>query len=135
MEPDNSSPAEFFTDPLVQHVELETPMTCNILEDEAKVGEKRLRSVVWQHFKKINVEGVDKAECNYCKKLLGAQRRNGTKHLHEHHKVCKMRPFKNMRQQTLLQQQWKVDGKMCISNHTFDQETSRKELTSMTIMH
>lgn len=135
MEPDNSSSAEFSTDPPVQHVELETPMTCNTLEDEAKVGEKRLRSVVWQHFKKINVEGVDKAECNYCKKLLGAQRRNGTKHLHEHHKVCKMRPFKNMRQQTLLQQQWKVDGKMCISNYTFDQETSRKELASMTIMH
>ncbi|KAH7663286.1 Ribonuclease H-like protein [Dioscorea alata] len=89
--------------------------------------------MVWQHFKKNKVG--DKAECNYCKKLLGGDSKNGTRHLHDHHKVCKMRPFNNIRQKTLVQQQWKADGKMCVSNYTFDQESSRKDLASMIITH
>ena len=30
----------------------------------------RLKSVVWNHFKKRKVDGKDKAECNYCMRLL-----------------------------------------------------------------
>ena len=30
----------------------------------------RLKSVVWNHFKKRKVHGKDKAECNYCTRLL-----------------------------------------------------------------
>ncbi|KAH7688600.1 beta-beta-alpha zinc fingers domain-containing protein [Dioscorea alata] len=112
---------------------IDTPT--QISEETTQVGEKRLKSMVWQHFKKIKVGESDKAECNYCKKLLGGDSKNGTRHLHDHHKVCKMRPFNNIRQKTLVQQQWKADGKMCVSNYTFDQESSRKDLASMIITH
>ena len=30
----------------------------------------RLKSIVWNHFKKRRVDGKDKAECNYCTRLL-----------------------------------------------------------------
>ncbi|KAJ0981634.1 hypothetical protein J5N97_009889 [Dioscorea zingiberensis] len=112
---------------------MDSPTQVN--EEEPQVGGKRLKSMVWQHFKKIKVGELNKAECNYCKKLLGGESKNGTRHLHDHNKVCKMRPFNNIRQKTLVQQQWKADGKMSISNYTFDQESSRKDLASMIIMH
>jgi len=47
---------------------------------EAQGGICRLKSKIWQHFKKIKVNGLDKAECKYCKKL-GGKSKNGTKHL------------------------------------------------------
>ena len=31
---------------------------------------ERLKSVVWNHFKKRKVDGKDKVECNYCMRLL-----------------------------------------------------------------
>nr|GMC79941.1 zinc finger BED domain-containing protein RICESLEEPER 2-like [Ipomoea batatas] len=34
-------------------------------EREPQVGEKRLRSTVWEHFTKIKVNGLNKAKCNY----------------------------------------------------------------------
>lgn len=69
------------------------------------------------------------------KKLLGWQSKNWTKHLHDHHRSCKMKPNKNMKQQTLLQQQWMTDGKMGLSTYKFDPEVSRRELACMIIMH
>ena len=30
----------------------------------------RLKSVVWNHFKRRKVDGKDKAKCNYCTRLL-----------------------------------------------------------------
>ena len=43
----------------------------------------RLKSVVWNHFKRRKVDGKDKAECNYCTRLLVGGSKNGTKHLHD----------------------------------------------------
>ncbi|KAE8657275.1 hypothetical protein F3Y22_tig00116996pilonHSYRG00365 [Hibiscus syriacus] len=44
--------------------------------DDINVGtnsrKRKLTSVVWNHFEKVNVNGDDKAECRYCKKKLGA---------------------------------------------------------------
>lgn len=48
----------------------------------------RLKSVVWSHFKKTQVNGEDKAQCNYCKKLLSEKSKNGMKHLHLHMESC-----------------------------------------------
>ena len=39
-----------------------------------KIGGGRLKSIVWNHFDKI---GQDKAQCKYCKKLLGGASKNG----------------------------------------------------------
>ena len=48
---------------------------------KAQGGICRLKSKIWKYFKKIKVNGLDKAECKYCKKLLGGKSKNGTKHL------------------------------------------------------
>ena len=53
----------------------------------------RLKSVVWNHFKKMKVDGKDKAECNYCTRLLVGGSKNGTKHLHDHIKICPRKKF------------------------------------------
>ncbi|KAF7833130.1 zinc finger BED domain-containing protein RICESLEEPER 2-like [Senna tora] len=46
--------------------------------EDANVGQKRKTSVVWNHFKKLKVNGDDKSECNYCKKRLIAKSNDGT---------------------------------------------------------
>ncbi|KAI8563870.1 hypothetical protein RHMOL_Rhmol03G0142700 [Rhododendron molle] len=40
----------------------------------------------WQHFDKGEINGKVKAKCLYCKKLLSANTKNGTKALNEHYK-------------------------------------------------
>ncbi|KAF7827285.1 zinc finger BED domain-containing protein RICESLEEPER 2-like [Senna tora] len=42
---------------------------------EKVVGHKRKSSVVWNHFKKVKINGEEKAECNYCSKKLTAKSR------------------------------------------------------------
>ncbi|XP_039043661.1 uncharacterized protein LOC120182893 [Hibiscus syriacus] len=60
--------------------------------DDRNVGtncrKRKLTSVVWNHFEKVNVNGEDKVECRDCKKKLGANSKNGTRHLHDHFKSC-----------------------------------------------
>jgi len=41
------------------------------LDDGEKPGSKRKRSVAWNHFKELIVNGQKKGECNYCQKKLG----------------------------------------------------------------
>eukprot|EP00268_Persea_americana_P039230 TRINITY_DN3884_c0_g2_i1.p1 TRINITY_DN3884_c0_g2~~TRINITY_DN3884_c0_g2_i1.p1 ORF type:complete len:125 (-),score=18.88 TRINITY_DN3884_c0_g2_i1:533-907(-) len=60
----------------------------------------RLKSVVWQHFGKIEitekVNGKDvpkvKVVCKYCKKSLVSRLDDGTSHLHRHFKLCLNKP-------------------------------------------
>lgn len=53
------------------------------------LGKKRkLTSSAWDHFTKQVVNGTTKAVCNYCLKKLSGESRNGTKHLHDHYKIC-----------------------------------------------
>ena len=63
---------------------------CVILGESSKKGsfKSRLTSVVWNHFKKQKLNGVDRAVRNYCKRKLGGESKNGTKHLYEHIKIC-----------------------------------------------
>ena len=59
------------------------------VEDDVPVGSKRkLRSEVWKDFDLINVSGVWKAKCKWCKKHLGGETRNGTTYLKNHIAVC-----------------------------------------------
>ena len=72
---------------------------CVILGEGSEKGsfKRRLTSIVWNHFKKQKINGVDKAVCNYCKQKLRGESKNGTKHLHEHIKICPYKEQKNIR--------------------------------------
>ena len=58
---------------------------------------RKLTSVVWNHFKREKIDGEWKAICNYCRKKLSGKDSHGTKHLHDHYKACMPRKTKAMR--------------------------------------
>ena len=88
---------------------------------EAQGGICRLKSKIWQHFKKIKVNGLDKAECKYCKKLLGGKSKNGTKHLWQHNEICAQYKIfmRGMKGQTFLTPKV-VQGKQELGAGTYD---------------
>jgi len=55
---------------------------------QAELEKRKLKSIVWQHFVKIKVDGKYKVKCNYCKKLPSGEIKNGTRHLHHHLDIC-----------------------------------------------
>ncbi|XP_023913078.1 zinc finger BED domain-containing protein RICESLEEPER 3-like [Quercus suber] len=98
----------------------------------------RLKSVVWNHFKKRKVDGKDKAESKYCTRFLVGGSKNGTKHLHDHLKICPRKKFKDirdMKQKILVRDQHNVDLMAGVNAYHFDQDKSRKELARMIILH
>ncbi|KAL5193473.1 Zinc finger BED domain-containing protein RICESLEEPER 2 [Glycine soja] len=103
---------------------------------EARGGICRLKSKIWQHFKKIKVNGLDKAECKYCKKLLGGKSKNGTKHLWQHNEICVQYKIfmRGMKGQTFLTPKV-VQGKQELGAGTYDAERAREELAKEIIMH
>lgn len=88
------------------------------------------RSIVWEHFTKMKVNGEDKAQCNACKKYLCGASKNGTKHLHLHMKSCPRRKMTDIRQKILT---GKLKGEL--TSQAFDQQVARKDLAEMIILH
>ncbi|XP_044493362.1 zinc finger BED domain-containing protein RICESLEEPER 3-like [Mangifera indica] len=94
----------------------------------------RCKSIVWEHFKKVKVDGKDKAECNYCHKQLVSGGKNGTRHLHDHHKICPKRKYHDVSQKLLVGSH-RENNKLTLSTCQFDQEAGRKDLANMIILH
>ncbi|KAG5521964.1 hypothetical protein RHGRI_034248 [Rhododendron griersonianum] len=65
----------------------------------------------WQHFDKGEINGKVKAKCHYCKKLLAANTKNGTKALNEHYERCPRRKVADSSQKVLTQSFMTGDGK------------------------
>ena len=107
------------------------------VEDDVPVGSKRkLRSEVWKDFDLINVSGVWKAKCKWCKKYLGGETRNGTTHLKNHIAECQDRATrKGLTQSTLKLSANPQDGTVTLEKYVFDQDVARKELALMIIVH
>ncbi|KAL0342672.1 UNVERIFIED_CONTAM: putative AC transposase [Sesamum calycinum] len=83
------------------------------IEETSEDNSKRKRtSEAWNHFKRVKVEDIQFAECNYCKARLKAPAGYGTTHLHKHYeKVCKKRPRKIDIHQSFL----KTNKKLVVS--------------------
>jgi hypothetical protein len=83
----------------------------------------RLKIFVWEHFTKIKRDdGKDKAECNYCKKLLGGSSNDGSSHLKGHLLICPKRKLlmKSDKEQTFLTTtslQDKQEERACTCNY------------------
>ena len=104
-------------------------------ELESKLANNKLRSVVWQHFKKVKIDGVWKAVCNYCTKKLLGESKSGTKHLHNQYKICPQRRVVESKQKVLTQDLFRGEGKRKLDAYTFDQEFARRQLAKMIILH
>jgi len=108
-------------------------------EDQDFGTKRKLRSVVWNDFKKVKVAGEVKAQCNYCHKQLGGKSRNGTRHLHDHLKICTLKRIKLHNQnKTLSQSALRLsskEGGISVENYAFDPEVARRELAAMIVLH
>lgn len=139
--PIDLTPSPIEADPTPSPSPINVDSTPSLIEDEAnnveaQGGISRLKSKIWQHFKKIKVNGIDKAECNYCKKLLGGKAKNGTKHLWQHHQICVQYKIlmRGMKGQAFLKPKV-VQGKQELGAGTYDTENARGELAKAIIMH
>lgn len=99
------------------------------------LGNKRtLKSQVWNHYKRQKIGDKWKAICNYCKKQLGGDTKNGAKHLHDHFKICPLRTTRDIKQ-SYLKSITDAAGNVSIGTYTFDEEFARKELATMIILY
>ncbi|XP_055803527.1 zinc finger BED domain-containing protein RICESLEEPER 1-like [Solanum dulcamara] len=97
------------------------------------------RSAAWPHYEKLIEDGINKAKCRYCGKvLLADSTKNGTSGLNKHLKTCPKNPnkvnnFNSKYKQSNLN--FPLEGEMCDGAiWTFDQEASRRALVEMLIL-
>ncbi|KAG8382701.1 hypothetical protein BUALT_Bualt05G0104800 [Buddleja alternifolia] len=99
-------------------------------------SKRKQTSEMWTHFKKVKVDDMQYAECNYCKTRIKAPPGFGTTSLFKHYrKACKRRPRGLDIRQSLIKTSKKVSGAEELTTHTFSQEYMRSELARMVILH
>lgn len=99
------------------------------------VKKRKLRSIVWKEFTGVEVNGILKAECMWCKDKLGGETKNGTKHLHDHLAICQSRACRKGLKQCTLRMAKAADGSVSVEKYIFDQYVVRKELSLMICLH
>ncbi|XP_057779587.1 zinc finger BED domain-containing protein RICESLEEPER 3-like [Salvia miltiorrhiza] len=145
---ENKLAEESFVEQLVNVIVLENDSTnakivgtTEVKVEDGKMAKKRT-SKAWDHFKIIMVNGVQKAKCNYCTATLSYNGTSGTSHLLKHaNLVCPKRHLRLGLGQTKLNVKTEVDGTTVLELKDrekpvkFDQETSRRDLVSMVVIH
>lgn len=64
-------------------------------EEEVIIGCKRkLKSVVWNEFTKVQIGSSEYAKCNHCSKKLSGLSTHGTNHLKCHLRTCVLKKIK-----------------------------------------
>ena len=85
------------------------------------VSKIKRTSVIWNHFKLKNVEGKTKAQCNYCKKYLLGESKQGINHLRTHLERCPLLKLRgDLRRQVMIKEQGKANKKVSASPYNFD---------------
>lgn len=119
------------------NIEIDSTQATNdnaIPSTEAAMGLRRQTSVVWNHFKRQKINGEWKAVCNYCGRKLLGDPRQGTSHLTNHFKCCKLRTTRDIRQALIKTE--KIGGEtVVVGNYAFNQESARRALARMIILH
>ncbi|CAL2256962.1 unnamed protein product [Prunus armeniaca] len=83
-EDNNPTPTENDSNPII--TENNNTKATNSTQDA--VNKRKGRSPAWEQFEKKETCGQMKAECIHCKNTLGANSKNGTRHLLDHVKSC-----------------------------------------------
>lgn len=137
-----SNPTQESTCPPNQDVSSNPSQTPDVGQEEQidtslEPASKKLRSEVWQEFKKMKVNGKEKAECIWCKKQLSATSKNGTNHLKGHLLRCIQKKIKNKNhdkgQPFLLPTI--SEGKQELGIGTYNPENVKKLIAEAIIMH
>jgi hypothetical protein len=108
------------------------------VEPSVSPNKKGLKSDVWPHFRREQINGVWKAICKACDKKLGGNTSAGTTHLRDHLRICPLRT-KRGPNQALLKLTEQASGpkpeSFLSGNYTFNQNVSRNELAKMIVLH
>ncbi|KAL9426875.1 hypothetical protein AB3S75_033623 [Citrus x aurantiifolia] len=94
----------------------------------------RLRSIVWEHFEKKKINGIDKVVYDYCKNALVAQSTDGTKHLHDHLKTCQVKKETKATEFPPAKKAAGEKGKTAVETH-FDPDITRRKMACAIVMH
>ncbi|KAJ4831213.1 hypothetical protein Tsubulata_049326 [Turnera subulata] len=70
-------------------------------DNQISPNKKGLKSSIWDHYKRQKIDDKWKAICKYCSRKLVGETRMGTKHLHDHISICKLRTVRGPRQMLL----------------------------------
>ncbi|CAN1753146.1 Zinc finger BED domain-containing protein DAYSLEEPER [Linum perenne] len=93
-----------------------------------------LTSDVWVHFSRKMVNGVLKARCKYCLKLLSGDSNSGTSHLRNHNRTCIRKKIYDG-QQKVMGPNFLHKGKAQLVATEYNSEVCKKELCSMILIH
>ncbi|CAN0908225.1 Zinc finger BED domain-containing protein RICESLEEPER 1 [Linum grandiflorum] len=77
-----------------------------------------LTSDVWPHFTRLYLNGILKAKCIYCKKVLAGKSTNGTSHLRTHRNRCVQKKI-HYGSQRILGANYSAKGKAEMSTNQF----------------
>ncbi|KAK8502493.1 hypothetical protein V6N12_005479 [Hibiscus sabdariffa] len=127
-------PSEENLSPSFQESSIPTSSQLND-SNEGYTTNSKLKSTVWEHFTKEKINNEWKATCNHCKKKLNGDSKNGTSHLREHLRRCNNKGQVGIRQQVLLANVKKSDGKVALKTASFNQDVSRRGLSKLIVMH
>ncbi|XP_020964317.1 zinc finger BED domain-containing protein RICESLEEPER 1-like [Arachis ipaensis] len=97
-----------------------------------------VKSAYWEYFDRLKVEGEWKAKCKFCKNVLSANPRNGTKSLRNHvDRYCKRIKVANSRQSSIVESLSKQSQKQKVNEDgfVFDPSFTRKCVAEMIILH
>jgi len=100
---------------------------CEIESSTPTVNSRKLISDGWNHYKRQKIDGNWKAVCNYCEKRLLDDERQGTSHLQNHFKTCKLRTTRDIKQGFLKTQEVENET-MVVGSYAFNQQTTRHTL-------
>ena len=94
---------------------------------------ERFRSIMWEHFEKKKMNGIDKAVCNYCKNALVVRGTDG-KHLHDHLKTCQVKKEIEATEFPPAKKAAGEKGKNAVETH-FDLDIMRRKMARASVMH
>ncbi|CAN1190018.1 Putative AC transposase [Linum perenne] len=109
------------------------PQPAAIVGDE-NVDQSRLTSDVWAHCSRVRVNGVMKAKCKYCRKLLSGESNSGTSNIRNHIRTC-IRKKIHDGQQKVLGSNFISKGKAKLVAIEYNYEVAKKMLCSMILIH
>ncbi|KAL6279059.1 hypothetical protein ACE6H2_015940 [Prunus campanulata] len=129
-EDNNPTPTENHSNPTV--TENNNTEAANSTQDA--VNKRKGRSLAWEHFEKKEICGQIKAVCIHCKNTLGANSKNGTRHLLDHVKSCLYKRQRTI-DQSMLNPTKSNDGTVKLGTYNFDHDHARRTLANMIILH
>ncbi|RYQ99338.1 hypothetical protein Ahy_B07g087272 isoform B [Arachis hypogaea] len=97
-----------------------------------------VKSAYWKYFDRLKVEGEWKTKCKFCKSVLNANPKNGTKSLRNHvDRYCKRIKVATSRQSSIVESLAKQAQVQKVNENgfVFDPSKTRKCVTEMIVLH